>query len=271
MFDHFIVLIANADHSLFINCGGTRLRADGHDYEEDLTTEGKSNFFSVSEKWAYSSTGVFLGDENADYLATNKFGLNVSGLGYNQNARLSPLSLKYYGLCLRSGSYNVKLHFAEIMYSNDQTFSSLGKRIFDISIQVSIQPVYSTDTIYSLLVCGFNFCSELIIFKISRFSLDMNEDRLRISVVHQQYYILQGKLVKKDFNIVEAAGGVGKNFTVEDKNVSVNGSTLEIHLYWAGKGTTAVPDRGVYGPLISAITVTPSKFFLALFHDLSFF
>ncbi|XP_022978851.1 probable LRR receptor-like serine/threonine-protein kinase At1g53430 [Cucurbita maxima] len=189
-------------HSLFINCGGTRLRADGHDYEEDLTTEGKSNFFSVSEKWAYSSTGVFLGDENADYLATNKLGLNVSGLGYNQNARLSPLSLKYYGLCLRSGSYNVKLHFAEIMYSNDQTFSSLGKRIFDISIQ--------------------------------------------------------GKLVKKDFNIVEAAGGVGKNFTVEDKNVSVNGSTLEIHLYWAGKGTTAVPDRGVYGPLISAITVTPN-------------
>ncbi|KAL0546748.1 hypothetical protein IC582_016661 [Cucumis melo] len=189
-------------HSLFINCGGTRVTADGHDFEEDLTTEGKSNFFSVSEKWAYSSTGVFLGDENADYLATNKFGLNVSGPRYYQNARLSPLSLKYYGLCLRSGSYNVKLHFAEIMYSNDQTFSSLGKRIFDISIQ--------------------------------------------------------GKLVKKDFNIMEAAGGVGKNFTVEDKNVLVNGSTLEIHLYWAGKGTTAVPDRGVYGPLISAITVTPN-------------
>ncbi|XP_024032705.1 probable LRR receptor-like serine/threonine-protein kinase At1g53440, partial [Morus notabilis] len=34
--------------------------------------------------------------------------------------------------------------------------------------------------------------------------------------------------------------------------------TLEIHLYWAGKGTTAIPDRGVYGPLISAITVTPN-------------
>lgn len=68
---------------------------------------------------------------------------------------------------------------------------------------------------------------------------------------------------------MEAAGGVGKNFTVEDKNVLVNGSTLEINLYWAGKGTTAVPDRGVYGPLISAITVTPSKFFLALLNGFS--
>lgn len=107
-------------------------------------------------------------------------------------------------------------------------------------------------------MCGFHLCNELIVFQISRVSSDMNDDGLRISVVHQLYYILQGKLVKKDFNIVEAAGGVGKNFTVEDRNVLVNGSTLEIHLYWAGKGTTAVPDRGVYGPLISAITVTPS-------------
>lgn len=150
------------------------MRADGHDYEEDLTTEGKSNFFSVSEKWAYSSTGVFLGDENADYLASNKLGLNVSGPRYYQNARLSPLSLKYYGLCLRSGSYNVKLHFAEIMYSNDQTFSSLGKRIFDILIQVSMQPVYDTMIQYIVYKYGFNLCSKLPVFRIFRFGLDMN-------------------------------------------------------------------------------------------------
>ncbi|MFS7911939.1 hypothetical protein Hanom_Chr02g00123931 [Helianthus anomalus] len=37
----------------------------------------------------------------------------------------------------------------------------------------------------------------------------------------------------------------------------VNGSTLEIHLYWAGKETTTIPDRGVYGPLLSAIAITP--------------
>lgn len=66
-------------------------------------------------------------------------------------------------------------------------------------------------------------------------------------------------MVLRDFNILEAAGGIiGKGITRE-LDVNVNGSTLEIHLYWAGKGTTSIPDRGVYGPLISAITVTPSE------------
>lgn len=68
----------------------------------------------------------------------------------------------------------------------------------------------------------------------------------------------------KDFNIAEKAGGFGKGIT-EEFDVDVNDTTLEIHLYWAGKGTTAIPNRGVYGPLISAITVTPSTS-----HNLSF-
>lgn len=38
---------------------------------------------------------------------------------------------------MMKGNYNVKLHFAEIMFSNDRTFSSFGRRIFDVSIQVS--------------------------------------------------------------------------------------------------------------------------------------
>ena len=63
---------------------------------------------------------------------------------------------------------------------------------------------------------------------------------------------------------MEEAGGVGKGITKEF-DVEVNDTTLEIHLYWAGKGTTAVPGRGVYGPLISAITVTPSKFFFLFY------
>lgn len=43
--------------------------------------------------------------------------------------------------------------------------------------------------------------------------------------------------------------------------VQVNGSTLEVHLLWSGKGTNILPRRGIYGPLISAITITPSEFF----------
>jgi len=67
-------------------------------------------------------------------------------------------------------------------------------------------------------------------------------------------------LLERDFNIAERAGGVGKPFIRQIDGVQVNGSTLEIHLQWTGKGTNVIPTRGVYGPLISAITITPSEF-----------
>ncbi|KAM4106581.1 hypothetical protein ACB094_04G075200 [Castanea mollissima] len=187
-------------YSLFINCGGVTEKFEGNEYEQDINTDGRSQFSSISEEWGYSSTGVFMDKDSTPYLAQNTFSLNVTGI--YKTARVAPLSLRYYGLCLRKGSYKVKLHFAEIMFSNDQNFSSLGRRIFNVSIQ--------------------------------------------------------GKLVLKDFNIVEEAGGVGIPKVEEFDDVLVSGSTLEIHFYWAGKGTTSVPVKGVYGPLISAIEVTPN-------------
>ncbi|CAA7051993.1 unnamed protein product [Microthlaspi erraticum] len=69
---------------------------------------------------------------------------------------------------------------------------------------------------------------------------------------------VQGNLFQRDFNIAERAGGVGKPFTRQLDEVQVNGSTLEIHLQWSGKGSIVIPKRGVYGPLISAITITPN-------------
>ncbi|KAJ6966284.1 hypothetical protein NC652_003988 [Populus alba x Populus x berolinensis] len=189
-------------HSLFINCGGSRETVGDNEYEDDTTAGGAADFASISERWGYSSTGTYIGTDDGACKATNTYGLNVTGEGFYQTARLAPQSLKYYGLCMLAGSYKVQLHFAEITYSNNQTFSSLGRRIFDISIQ--------------------------------------------------------GKVVETNFNIMEEAGGVGIGIPMVYDGIIVNGSTLEIHLYWSGKGTTAVPDRGVYGPLISAITVTPN-------------
>ena len=52
------------------------------------------------------------------------------------DARLSPLSLAYYGFCLKNKTYRVNLDFAEIMFTDDKTYSSLGKRVFDVYIQV---------------------------------------------------------------------------------------------------------------------------------------
>lgn len=70
--------------------------------------------------------------------------------------------------------------------------------------------------------------------------------------------VIQGKRELEDFNIVEEAGGVGKEI-VKNFTVSVTDSTLEIRLLWTGKGTTAIPFKSVFGPLISAISVNPSK------------
>ncbi|KAL9232482.1 hypothetical protein vseg_007591 [Gypsophila vaccaria] len=187
-------------HSLFINCGGSKMIFEKHDYAEDTTPGGPSTFYASGEQWAYSSTGAFLYNDNANFLAMDTADANVTGI--YRTARLAPLSLKYYGLCLLQGSYSVKLHFAEITYSDDQTFCSLGRRFFDVSIQ--------------------------------------------------------GNVVLKDFNIAAAAGGVHKPIIKEFNNVNVNDSTLEIYLYWSGRGTTSIPFRGAYGPLISGITVTPN-------------
>ncbi|KNA24886.1 hypothetical protein SOVF_011580 [Spinacia oleracea] len=186
-------------YSLFINCGGTKLSFQGNNYDEDSSPGSPSTFFADGEKWAYSSTGAFLYDDNGNFLAMETSNHNVTGI--YQTARLAPLSLKYYGLCLLQGSYKVKLHFAEIMFSDGQNFGNIGRRFFDVAIQ--------------------------------------------------------GDVKLKDFNIESEAGGVGKA-VVKEFDVNVTGSTLEIYLYWAGRGTTGSPDRGVYGPLISGIAVTPN-------------
>jgi hypothetical protein len=62
-----------------------------------------------------------------------------------------------------------------------------------------------------------------------------------------------------DFNIAEAANGTGRGI-VKSFNIFVEDGTLEIHFQWLGKGTNAIPSRSVYGPLVSAISVTPSEF-----------
>ncbi|KAL0289553.1 UNVERIFIED_CONTAM: putative LRR receptor-like serine/threonine-protein kinase [Sesamum calycinum] len=188
-------------HSFFINCGGRRINFEGNEYEENLSDQGPSHFESYNNRWAYSSTGTYMGNDRGRFIAANYSSMVSPVAEIYQTARLSPSSLKYYGLCLRKGSYRVRLHFAEIMYDDNSTFTSLGRRIFDVAIQ--------------------------------------------------------GQVVLSDFDIAQEAKGV-RTGIYRDFNILVNGSTLEIHLYWTGKGTTAIPDRGVYGPLISAIAVTPN-------------
>ena len=54
-----------------------------------------------------------------------------------ETARMAPSSLRYYGIGLKNGLYHVVLQFAEIFFPDDQTWTSVGKRIFNIYIQVA--------------------------------------------------------------------------------------------------------------------------------------
>ncbi|KAH9699029.1 putative LRR receptor-like serine/threonine-protein kinase [Citrus sinensis] len=82
--------------------------------------------------------GHFYGDSMAD---SSKFvqkvtcGAAVTGASLYDEARLCPNSLKYYGFCLRNGNYNISLYFSEIVFTNNDDYSSSAKRVFDIYIQ----------------------------------------------------------------------------------------------------------------------------------------
>ncbi|CAL5346235.1 unnamed protein product [Camellia sinensis] len=214
-------------YSLHINCGGGKAIIKNTIYEADEYQGGPANFVQAgpSSIWGFSNTGHFWdASRNASYyiaknvsvltmnysqLYTRDLTKNYSEMftraitmDYSQlytGARVSPLSLTYYGRCLANGSYTVTLHFAEIIFRDNRSFQSLGRRIFDVYIQ--------------------------------------------------------DELVWKDFDIATVAQGVDKAVLLKFNNIVVKNKTIEIRFYWAGKGTTAVPTSGIYGPLISAISV----------------
>ncbi|KAF8010277.1 hypothetical protein BT93_J1030 [Corymbia citriodora subsp. variegata] len=68
---------------------------------------------------------------------------------------------------------------------------------------------------------------------------------------------IQGILMSKDFDIRKEAGGRSFRAVLKTFKVQVSENFVEIHLFWAGKGTCCTPDRATYGPSISSIRVTP--------------
>nr|KAJ0213042.1 hypothetical protein LSAT_V11C400175770 [Lactuca sativa] len=187
--------------SIRINCGGPKVTIGNLTYEADEDSGGAAKFDPTSGFWGTSSTGNALGGNHrlSNYVATNVSALTINDSQLYTTARLSPLSITYYGRCLPNGNFTVTLHFAEIVFRDNMSFQSLGRRSFDVYIQ--------------------------------------------------------GVCIFKNFDIRKEAGGVDRAVIKEIKNVVVTNTTLEIRFQYAGKGTTAVPSRGSYGPLISAISM----------------
>ncbi|XP_009116594.2 probable leucine-rich repeat receptor-like serine/threonine-protein kinase At3g14840 [Brassica rapa] len=188
-------------YGLHINCGGNELTINKTKYDAD--TNNIPQYYDSTNGWVSSNTGHFMDDARSPEKVTiwkNTSALKIADPSLYTEARLSAISLTYYALCLGEGNYTVNLHFAEIMFSDDNNYSSLGRRFFDIYVQ--------------------------------------------------------GKRVAKDFNIVTEAKGA-ERAVVKSFPVTITNRKLEIRLLWAGKGTQALPQRGTYGALISAVSVDP--------------
>ncbi|KAJ0016858.1 hypothetical protein Pint_09500 [Pistacia integerrima] len=123
-------------HSLFINAGGEDANIGGKHYDADNIS---SNTFYVdpTKRWAYVCSGDFLSTtaNSSDYIRNNTCGVSSPEATLYDKARICPQSLTYYGFCLQKGNYTVELDFAEIVFSKDEDYSSLGKRVFDVYIQ----------------------------------------------------------------------------------------------------------------------------------------
>ncbi|CAN6886705.1 unnamed protein product [Brassica oleracea] len=127
-------------YGLHINCGGAELTINGTKYDSD-TSNGEINY-DTRYGWISSNTGYFLDDERSPKGGTlweNKSELTIADPGLYTHARLSAISLTYYAFCLGQGSYTVNLHFAEIVFTGNQTFSSLGRRFFDVYVQGKLE------------------------------------------------------------------------------------------------------------------------------------
>ncbi|KAF3513250.1 hypothetical protein F2Q69_00008351 [Brassica cretica] len=194
--------------SLHRNCGGETVTVTNSigkiTYQADNSDQVKAATNQHFKNWGISNTGDFM-DDNRDedtYIISTSLTLPGDSPDLYKTARRSALSLVYYAFCLENGEYNLKLHFMEIQFSDQELYSRLGRRIFDVYVQ--------------------------------------------------------GKLFLRDFNIRQEANGTLKSIVKELKAVNVTDHKLEIWLYWAGKGTTLIPKRGNYGPLISAISLCHS-------------
>ncbi|KAI3796748.1 hypothetical protein L1987_39431 [Smallanthus sonchifolius] len=186
-------------NSVHINCGGIGATIGDKVYEADENQGGLSKFRQASEHWGFSSTGNVLDVDAYQYKVKNVSSLTMKDFELYTVARLSPHSITYYGRCLANGRYRVTLHFADIVFRDNKSYHSLGRRAFDVYVQ--------------------------------------------------------GAIKLKSFDIKNEARGVDKAVIRKIKNIHVTNKTLEIRFQYSGNGTTVVPSPGIFGPLISAISM----------------
>ncbi|XP_031249228.1 probable LRR receptor-like serine/threonine-protein kinase At1g56140 [Pistacia vera] len=93
---------------------------------------GASFIVFDAEKWAISDAGLFSDGQFSTHV--QNIGLQVTGTAapkFYQSSMQSLGSLRYHGLSLENGHYNVSLSFAETVFGDQgpQTWTSLGREL----------------------------------------------------------------------------------------------------------------------------------------------
>ncbi|KAG8375797.1 hypothetical protein BUALT_Bualt10G0137800 [Buddleja alternifolia] len=129
----------NPTTSFSVNSGGPeQVSADGINFDDDSEMLGAASLYTSSNnKWAISSSGIFISNPNGPrYIAqTDSQITNTLDSELYKTARISPNSLRYYGLGFENGVYQIELHFAEIQMDVSVSWKGLGRRLFDVYIQ----------------------------------------------------------------------------------------------------------------------------------------
>jgi hypothetical protein len=106
---------------------------------DDVNLGAASYYVSGSPTWGVSNVGKSMDSPNGSYIiySSRRF-QNTLDSDLFETARMSPSSLRVYGIGLANGNYTVTLQFAEFDFEDSQTWKSLGRRVFDIYLQVKV-------------------------------------------------------------------------------------------------------------------------------------
>uniref|UniRef100_A0A0E0PJN8 non-specific serine/threonine protein kinase n=1 Tax=Oryza rufipogon TaxID=4529 RepID=A0A0E0PJN8_ORYRU len=147
------------------------------------------------------------------------------------------------------GKFDQATNGMDIIYSSDHFQNTVDSKLFETARMSASSLRY-----YGLGLENGNYT---VLLQFAEFAFPDSQGWQSLGKRVFDIYV-QGALKEKDFNIKKTAGG--KSFTVVNRNytATVSKNFLEIHLFWTGKGTCCVPTQGYYGPMISALSVTPN-------------
>ncbi|XP_043702081.1 probable LRR receptor-like serine/threonine-protein kinase At1g56140 isoform X2 [Telopea speciosissima] len=120
-------------YNFSIKCGGPEIKSSaGIVFERENETLGPATYFvAETERWAVSNVGRFAENNDPEYILSSSAQFtNTLDSELFQTARISPGSLRYYGLGLENGIYNGNLWLKDFDIRNEAggiSFSAVQK------------------------------------------------------------------------------------------------------------------------------------------------